>query len=379
MTDDLHILALEPFYGGSHRAFLDGWVKRSRHRWTLLGLPAYKWKWRMRHAAVTLAKQVKELLAEGRRFDVLFCSDMLSLAEFRGLAPASIARLPAVAYFHESQLTYPGALEKERDHHFAFTNFTTALAADAVWFNSRFHRREFLRALRDLLRRMPDYQPLEQINTVEAKSHVRHPGVEEITPGAVTAPDRPLRIAWVGRWEHDKNPGDFFAALETLAAAGHDFRLSILGESFSTVPPEFAAARERFADRIDHFGYLTERADYLRALRQCDVVVSTARHEFFGIAVCEAILAGCFPLLPRRLSYPELLQAEQEPTTAEYFYEASAADLATRLEDLIQRKSGGERLLHSAAPARESVSRFRWTQCIDSYDDALANLRLRGA
>jgi len=36
-------------------------------------------------------------------------------------------------------------------------------------------------------------------------------------------------------------------------------------------------------------------------------VLSTARHEFFGIAVVEALLAGCLPWLPDRLSYPELL------------------------------------------------------------------------
>ena len=44
----LRILALEPYYGGSHRAFLDGLAARSRHAWTVLSMPARKWKWRIR-------------------------------------------------------------------------------------------------------------------------------------------------------------------------------------------------------------------------------------------------------------------------------------------------------------------------------------------
>ena len=39
-------------------------------------------------------------------------------------------------------------------------------------------------------------------------------------------------------------------------------------------------------------------------------MVSTALHEFYGIAVIEAVRAGCRPLLPNRLSYPELFDGE---------------------------------------------------------------------
>ena len=99
----MRILALEPYYGGSHKAFLDGWSQASRHPWTILSLPAYKWKWRMRHAAVTFADQVRRRLAQGERWDLVFCCDMLNLAEFLGLAPKEVRDLPSVTYFHENQ------------------------------------------------------------------------------------------------------------------------------------------------------------------------------------------------------------------------------------------------------------------------------------
>ncbi|UCC45787.1 MAG: DUF3524 domain-containing protein, partial [Candidatus Zixiibacteriota bacterium] len=45
----MQILAVDPYYGGSHKAFLEGWSEVSRHQWRILSLPARKWKWRMRH------------------------------------------------------------------------------------------------------------------------------------------------------------------------------------------------------------------------------------------------------------------------------------------------------------------------------------------
>ncbi|MFT5094879.1 MAG: hypothetical protein ACI93T_003723, partial [Porticoccaceae bacterium] len=99
------ILALNPWHGGSHQAFLDGWVTHSRHKFTVLPLPAYKWKWRMRHSAVTFSQQLLDLHGDrasaAPQWDVLFCTDMLGLAEFRGLCPESVRQLPSIVYFHE--------------------------------------------------------------------------------------------------------------------------------------------------------------------------------------------------------------------------------------------------------------------------------------
>jgi glycosyltransferase involved in cell wall biosynthesis len=84
-------------------------------------------------------------------------------------------------------------------------------------------------------------------------------------------------------------------------------RWTILGRRFRDCPPSLEAFARRFGDRIDHFGYAEDRADYWRRLARCDWVLSTARHEFFGIAVVEALRAGCLPWLPERLSYVEIL------------------------------------------------------------------------
>jgi glycosyltransferase involved in cell wall biosynthesis len=362
------VLALNSYHGGSHRAFLEGWKRHSRHQITALSLPPYKWKWRMRHAAITFAEQVSELVRNGHEWDVLFCTDMLNLAEFLGLSPPHICRLPRVVYFHENQLTYPRRHEDQRDLHFAFTNMTTALAGDRVWFNSAFHRETFLDALSGLLKRMPDYQPTAAVASIRKKSEIRFPGVEPSPPRTIRAPGH-MRILWAARWEHDKDPDCFFRSLYRLQEQGCHFRLSVLGESFGDVPACFDEARRRLADRIDHWGYLPDREDYRQALRAADVVVSTARHEFFGIATVEAAVAGCYPVLPNRLAYPEVFGCEPG-----CLYDGTEAGLVQRLLELSPRAIRGT-LACDAQRLTAALARFLWPDVAEELDAAVDRLR----
>ncbi len=371
----MRILALESYYGGSHKAFLDGWSRSGRHEWTILPLPAYKWKWRMRHAAVTFAGQVRDRLAQGQRWDLLFCSDMLNLAEFFGLAPKEIRDLPSLLYFHENQLTYPVRVEDERDYQFAMTNMTSALAAHAVWFNSAFHKDSFLDALKALLKRMPDYQPLDAIAEIKAKAKVFSPGVNKFAPHGSRKPG-PLRILWAARWEHDKNPEEFFAAISLLQARQIPFRISVIGEQFREVPEVFVQAWERFADRIDRWGYQEDRAAYEAALLEADVFVSTAVHEFFGLSAVEATLAGAYPLVPRRLAYPEAFELRNDSAAEKFLYEGGANVLAERLDDLAHRIERNDSLLQAAAPIRDRLKQFEWPNLAPVLDGAIERIGL---
>ncbi len=370
----MRILALEPYYGGSHRAFLDGWSSRSRHDWTILPLPPYKWKWRMRHAAVTFADEVRRRINAGETWDLLFCSDMLNLAEFLGLAPSEAQLLPSVAYFHENQLTYPVQHEDERDYHYVLTNMTTGLAATQVWFNSAFHRLEFLDALPRFLARMPDHPPEDAAARIRAKSAIRPPGVDAFPPRGDRAAG-PLRILWAARWEHDKDPDTFFSAIERLRERGVDFRLNVVGEQFRQSPPVFDQAVEMFRDHVDRWGYQESRSDYQAALFISDVLVSTAQHEFFGISVVEAIAAGAYPLLPIRLAYPEILGRDEAPHANEFFYDGSPQQLAERLMELAERVGQGDLWQDDSHRARRKVKRFFWPNLAPELDAALEALR----
>lgn len=370
----MNILALEPYYGGSHKAFIDGLIRHSRHNWTMLTLPPFKWKWRMRHAAIDFAEQTKRQIQEGNQFDLVFCSDMLNLAEFNGLVGASVNLLPSVVYFHENQLTYPDHHQKERDLHHPFTNFISCLAADQIWFNSHFHKNEFLEALPRFLNRMPDYKPLEQAGTLARKAHVVYPGLESLKASEIPRTGEPPHILWVARWEHDKNPELFFQALEILKAESIPFKLSVIGESFDEVPRIFAQARQTFSDQIINWGFLPSREEYISLLGQADIVVSTAIHEFYGIAILEAIQAGAYPLLPNRLSYPELLEGTKESDIGNHLFDGSLKSLMAKLRLLLAASNNEKFSLEKRRGRSSWTEKFCWENMIESVDSQLESL-----
>ena len=168
---------------------------------------------------------------------------------------------------------------------------------------------------------------------------------------------------WNQRWEYDKQPGRFFDLLYALQAEGVPFRVAVAGENFRNVPDEFLAARARLGEAVVHWGFLPDRAAYLALLGQADLVISTALHEFFGISVLEAIAAGAFPLLPARLSYPELIPTPLHPAC---LYHDDADLLAKARQRLLNPRPAPPSL------QQHVVAHFDWPQVAAQYDAFLA-------
>jgi glycosyltransferase involved in cell wall biosynthesis len=219
---------------------------------------------------------------------------------------------------------------------------------------------------------MPDHQPTDQAGTIGEKAHIQSPGIH--LPAARQQPRQagPLRITWAARWEHDKAPEILHQALRILAAGGVDFRLSVLGQSFRQTPGTFGQMQQEFSAQIDQWGYLESHQQYLQALQQTDIFVSTARHEFFGISVVEAIGAGASPLVPRSLAYPDVLQLEDHPEREKFFYDGSPADLADRLSQLAACIPSS--LDPCLLSLRESTERFDWPVRAAEMDAMLGQL-----
>jgi glycosyltransferase involved in cell wall biosynthesis len=371
MPESLTIWLLTPYHTGSHRAWAEGFAAASRHRVRLLTMHGHFWKWRLHGAALELAEQARALLAAGERPDLLFATSMVNVPACLALTRRALATTAVVLYMHENQLTYPLQPGEKRDLAYSMIQHLSMCAADRVYFNSVYHMRSWFDELPRLLKHFPDYTHLETIVATKAKSSVLPVGCDlqrldarpTPAPRGSTAGLPPL-ILWNQRWEYDKDPATMLRALYALAEEGLAFRVALAGENFRVQPVEFEKARSRLGDRLIHFGYAERLADYARLLWESDIVLSTAIHEFFGVSIIEAIYCGCLPILPRRLSYPELIPAE--------WHELCLYDDFTGLLDRLRAALTAPR---PPAGLRDAAARFDWPALIERYDDGLADAR----
>jgi glycosyltransferase involved in cell wall biosynthesis len=358
-----HILLLEPYNTGSHALWLRNLQHFSRHTITALTLSGSYWQWRMQGGAVTLARLFNQSdLAP----DLIVASDMLNLPVFLALTRRRTAHVPCAVYFHENQLTYPAGGRLKRDLKLAFINYASALAADAVIFNSAFHCDDFLSALPRLLKHYPDHTELDTVGQIAAKAFVLPIGIAcaEYDAHAIPKDYSVPTLLWNHRWDYDKQPEVFARALEKLLAQGLDFRVILAGEPVGFSEGVFAPLRQELGSRLLHYGYAERFSDYARLLWQATHAVSCAVQDFFGVSMAEAIYCGALPIMPRRLNYPALLPTPYHDLCLYNEGELVAALLRT------WRTPAPEAL-------RAYIAQFDWRNLISAYDHAFEMLAQR--
>ncbi|MBB6523731.1 tRNA-queuosine alpha-mannosyltransferase domain-containing protein [Pseudoteredinibacter isoporae] len=317
-------LLLSAYDAQSHRYWrkqicqgLDQW------QWSELCLPPRYFSWRQRGNSLSWAFKERETLTQ--EYDFLLATSMVDLSALRGFVP-ELAQLPTVVYFHENQFAYPQNAQQLSSIEPQLTSVYSALCADKILFNSLFNLNSFLAGARALLKAMPDQVPKGLMDRLSAKAEVLPvPIASQSDRELMTAPlgqkSHCLRILWNHRWEYDKGPERLLAAIERLdqqlksmaKEARPDIRWLILGQSFRKVPGEFTKIERilRADDSpmaLEAWGYESSVEAYHSHLGSADIVLSTAEHDFQGLAILEAHAAACYPLLPQRLVYPEWFQ-----------------------------------------------------------------------
>lgn len=302
----MKILLLSAYDAKSHQHWRKTLVKQfNQYNWTELTLPARFFNWRIRGNALSWFFQEKTVLSH--QYDLIFATSMVDLATLKGLFP-SLAETPSLVYFHENQFVYPNNQHQPLRIEPQMVTLYNGLAASRLLFNSHYNLATYLSGIEQLLSKMPDCVPNNVISHLAERS--------EVVPVPIDLPaiqtrktySEPLKLVWNHRWEFDKGPERLYALLVLLTDRNIHFKIHIIGQKFQRSPEVFQTIKKQFHKQIISFGYQSERIDYLNILSQSDLVLSTAVHEFQGLAVLEAVAYGCIPIVPDRLCYSELFE-----------------------------------------------------------------------
>ena len=366
----LNILYVEPFYSGSHKQWIDAYKIHSKHNIHILDLPGKKWKWRMHGGAITLAEKFNTL---NKKFDLIICSDMLNLPVFKSLCNKKLLSNKIILYFHENQLSYPWSpfdkdIELKRDLHYHYINYTSSLVSDYNFFNSSYHLQSYIEAVRKYLNKMPDFQNKDTVNKIIKKSDVLSLGCDLTKFETIDKEINSPIILWNHRWEYDKNPDLFFKILMELYDDDIKFSLIVLGEKNMEYPEVFDKAIKKLKDRIIHFGYCDSYSEYMKYIKLSNILPVTSIQDFFGISIVEAVSCGNIPILPNRLSYPEILDFDKNKNL---FYE-NEKELKNKLVYIINNIST---LSAEIKELSNSVyNNYSWDIISKKYDDTFESI-----
>lgn len=350
----MRVCLLSAYHADSHARWARGWQTYLDAETRVLTLAPRWFAWRTGSASLTWATEHRADLLWA---DVIVATSITDVAALRGLVP-ELAHTPIALYYHENQFAYPTRPGESRDARLLMQSVLSALAADALVFNSAFNRDSFILGAQAFLDGMPDHTARIQETLLE-RSRVLPVGLEESCFQAAER-NEPC-VIWNHRWEWDKAPERLFQALTVLRARGCTPKLVIAGPRFRQVPDAITSGLVEFADQIVASEFL-DAIGYRERLTRCTHVVSTALHEFQGLAVLEACAAGCVPVVPDRLAYPEFFDACYRYASHPDDSQAEAHALADHLQAA----------LGSDAPP--DVSHLSWPALRPAYQAMLNDL-----
>lgn len=324
------ILLLSAYNARSHHYWQQQLVMRfPQHQWQTLTLKDRYFAWRMGGNALNFkAVYHQALLAD---YDLLIATSMTDLSTLRGLYP-NLSHIPNKLYFHENQFAYPTNHRQQGLVEIQMRSIYAALAADQLIFNSTYNHDSFFSGVEKLIKTMPDGIPADLLSSLKAKAATLAVPINDDCqpdPTHQQANDGYLQVVWNHRWEHDKGPE---ILLQVMRLCQHKkIKFHVLGQQFRKIPAAMQQIMQQHKSQCANLGFIESRSKYIEILQSADVVLSTANHDFQGIAMLEAVACGCLPIAPNRLVYPELY-----PASNLYAAASSAAEEAQAIVDLLE-------------------------------------------
>ncbi|KAM5279547.1 tRNA-queuosine alpha-mannosyltransferase isoform 6-T6 [Ctenodactylus gundi] len=332
----MSVLIIEAFYGGSHKQLVD-LLQEELEDCVLYTLPAKKWHWRARVAALYFSQNVP--IRENYR--ILFTSSVLNLTELTALRP-DLGKLKKILYFHENQLVYPVKKFQERDFQYGYNQILSCLVADVVVFNSYFNMESFLTSIGKFMKLIPDHRPKDLENIIRPKCQViyfpiKFPDVSRFMPehkilhlkkmlsikgnDSVALPSQREQRESENLLDNFNSECYVHSGLNTAQEENLDNALmkeSGLKKVNSSDNSQSHLGKKEQNLPLNPFDSLGGNANQHRPL-----------HIVWPHRWLEAVYCGCYPLCPKDLVYPEIFPAE-------YLY-STPEQLSKRLQNFCKR------------------------------------------
>lgn len=319
MNLDDRTLILSAYHAKSHEMWVNS-MRRMLSSCEVLSLAPRYFDWRVRGNPLSWYEDLQGLGEKHQKtpFQQMIVTSMCDLAALAGIHPW-IGAIYKIVYFHENQFAYPSG-SKAPSLEVKMVGLYNAMAANQIVFNSHWNFDSFFEGVAGLISQFPDAVPNIQgdqglIHSLKSKSVVipvpisslseyaaqlKPHSIEEYQSGQV------IKVAWNHRWEYDKGPKELYQLVQGLQDRGVLFELHLFGERFRNQPDEFGLLSQLLGADLHIHQYDNQFEDYLEKLSHCHVVLSTALHEFQGLGILDGLASGCFPLVPKRLSYVEM-------------------------------------------------------------------------
>ena len=361
----MNILLLSAYDTDSHQSWCKGLMQHLPEiNWGYLSLPGRYFSWRIRGNPLSWAMGAQAEMLQ-QNYDLIIATSMVDLATLKGLVP-NLAKTPSIMYFHENQFAYPKSQQQHASIEPQMVNLYSALSSDKVLFNSQYNLNSFMKGATELLNKLPDHVPCGVLDKIQAKSFVVPVPINRPTQEPQDnllqsqASYKPLKIIWNHRWEYDKGPELLYEVISLALKQGCLMQFIIAGLSFRQVPPALKALQADKFTNVIHMGTFQKKNDYINALKESHVVLSTALHEFQGLAMLEGAAHGCIPLAPNRLAYPEWVNKN-------YLYEDSK-DVHTQAAEIVDILNQWQ---EKGLPEKIDVSGYYWQNLIAQYQGHL--------
>lgn len=343
-----NILLVESFYKGSHKYWADGVLKTFAPGVKGAFLSSLSWQDAMLYGGLELSEKIPV------DTELVIATSTVDVSQLKTKAPIFM-------YFHENQYAYPQSENfsnrEFRSKAFSVINLTSALAASKLIFNSNFNKESFFKNARRDLQSLNLSSADRKLSGLEKSAVVLPVGINIIEKEKVNYEPT---ILWNHRWEEDKGVSKFKELVDKIPI---EFSLNIVGEQPDTLPVELSALKSE----ATHFGFVADRGSYEGVLLNSLLLPVTSKQEFFGISVLEATSAGVLPLLPNRLSYPQLVPDELKKVI---LYD-SEEELLNKVEFYLQHPLLVREMQQKL---REMASCYSWESLRNSYGSKLLKL-----